>query len=49
MQTYTLPRETFNLFLEMFGEQQKAEIVARTLESWPLTTKPPRELSRKKR
>jgi hypothetical protein len=33
MQTYTLPRETFNLFLEMFGEQQKAEIVARTLES----------------
>ena len=33
MQTYTLPRETFNLLLEMFGEQQKAEIVARTLES----------------
>jgi len=33
MQTYTLPRETFNLLLEMFGEQQKAEIVAKTLES----------------
>jgi len=33
MQTYTLPRETFNLLLEVFGEQQKAEIFARTMES----------------
>lgn len=33
MQTYTLPRETFNLLLEVFGERQKAEIFARTMES----------------
>ncbi len=33
MQGYTLPRETFNLLLEAFGEQQKAETFARAIES----------------
>ncbi|MEK7728597.1 MAG: hypothetical protein AAB354_09300 [candidate division KSB1 bacterium] len=33
MQGYTLPRETFNLLLEVFGEQQKAEKFAQAMES----------------
>jgi len=34
MQTYTLPRETFNLLLEALGGQQKAETFARSMESF---------------
>jgi len=34
MQTYTLPRETFNLLLEALGGQQKAEIFAKSMESF---------------
>lgn len=33
MQTYTLPRETFDLLVETFGNKKKAEIFARTMES----------------
>lgn len=33
MQTYTLPRETFNSLLETFGDKNKVEVLARTLES----------------
>ncbi len=33
MQTYTLPRETFDLLVETFGDKKKAEIFARTMES----------------
>jgi len=34
MQTYTLPRETFNLLLEALGGQQKAEAFAKSMESF---------------
>jgi len=34
MQTYTLPRETFNLLLEALGGQQKAEVFAKSMESF---------------
>jgi len=34
MQTYTLPRETFNLLLEALGGQQKAETFAKSMESF---------------
>jgi len=34
MQTYTLPRETFNLLVEALGGQQKAEIFAKSMESF---------------
>jgi len=33
MATYTLPREAFNLLVEAFGEQQKAEIFAKAMET----------------
>lgn len=34
MQTFTLPREAFNLLLEALGGQKKAEIFARSMESF---------------
>ncbi|MCI0691718.1 hypothetical protein L0337_06875 [candidate division KSB1 bacterium] len=34
MQTYTLPREAFNLLLEALGGQQKAEVFAKSMESF---------------
>ncbi len=34
MQTYTLPRETFNLLVEALGNQQKAETFAKSMESF---------------
>ena len=34
MQTYTLPRETFNLLLEALGGQQNAEVFAKSMESF---------------
>ncbi len=34
MQTYTLPRETFNLLLKALGGQQNAEVFARSMESF---------------
>ncbi len=33
MQTYTLPRETFNLLLKALGGQEPAEVFARSMES----------------
>jgi len=33
MQTYTLPRETFNLLLKALGGQEQAEVFARSMES----------------
>jgi len=33
MQPHALPRETFNLLVEAFGERQKAEIFAKAIES----------------
>ena len=33
LNTYTLPREAFNLLVEAFGEQKKAEIFARAMEA----------------
>jgi len=37
LQTYTLPRETFNLLLEALGGQQKAETFAKSMESFLVT------------
>jgi predicted nuclease with TOPRIM domain len=34
MQTFTLPRETFNLLVEALGGQQKAEVFAKSMESF---------------
>jgi len=34
MQTYTLPRETFNLLLKALGGQEPAEVFARSMESF---------------
>jgi len=34
MQTYTLPRETFNLLLKALGGQEQAEVFARSMESF---------------
>jgi hypothetical protein len=34
MQTFTLPREAFNLLLEALGGQQKAEVFAKSMESF---------------
>jgi len=34
MQTYTLPREAFNLLIEALGGQQKAEVFAKSMESF---------------
>jgi len=34
LQTYTLPRETFNLLLQALGGQQPAELFARSMESF---------------
>ncbi len=34
MQTYTLPRETFNLLLKALGGQQNAEVFAKSMESF---------------
>jgi len=34
IQTYTLPRETFNLLVDALGGQQKAEGFARSMESF---------------
>ncbi len=34
VQTYTLPRETFNLLVEALGNQQKAETFAKSMESF---------------
>jgi len=34
VQTYTLPREAFNLLLEALGSQQKAETFAQSMESF---------------
>jgi hypothetical protein len=34
MQTFTLPRETFNLLPEALGGQQNAEVFARSMESF---------------
>lgn len=33
METYTLPRETFNMFEQTLGGKENAEILARTLET----------------
>ncbi len=33
METYTLPREAFDVLVESMGGKQKAEILAKTLES----------------
>jgi hypothetical protein len=33
METYTLPREAFDILQESLGGKQKAEVLARTLES----------------
>jgi hypothetical protein len=33
METYTLPREAFNLLVEAFGDKKKAEIFAKAMES----------------
>jgi hypothetical protein len=33
METYTLPREAFDLLLEAFGDKKKAEIFAKAMES----------------
>jgi hypothetical protein len=33
MPAYTLPREAFNLLVEAFGEQKKAETFAKAMES----------------
>jgi len=37
MQTYTLPRETFNLLLKALGGQEPAEVFARSMESFLVT------------
>jgi hypothetical protein len=34
MQTFTLPREAFNLLLEALGGQQKAEVFSKSMESF---------------
>jgi len=34
MQTYTLPRETFNLLLKALGGQEQAEVFAKSMESF---------------
>ncbi|MDZ7363561.1 MAG: hypothetical protein ONB46_23005 [candidate division KSB1 bacterium] len=50
MQTYTLPRETFNSLLETFGDEKKAEIFAKTLEAAyeAINNKATREITEKK-
>lgn len=51
MPAYSLPREAFNLLLEIFGEPEKAEKFARAMESAieAMTTKPRSALSIKKK